>query len=369
MSHLKERKEKNCLNCNAQLIATYCHICGQENIQPKESVWHLVSHFFQDITHFDGKFFSTGKLLLTRPGLLPAEYARGRRAGYLNPIRMYVFTSAFFFLIFFSFIKPAESFQSNTEYNLNSSGVLKDLGRRKSAIVAKLTKESDSVEIRELNDRLRLIEDDLDSLKINPANIRNLKTYEGGWEWGGVTKTFAGYRQYDSVQKSLPADKKDGFIKSTMNKRALIIKEKYGDDPKSISKVFFDKFFHTLPQLLFVSLPLFALLLQLLYIRRKQFYYVNHLIFTLHYYIFTFIAFLIIFSLTKIHEVVHWKIVSISRTIMWIFIFVYLYKAMRNFYGQRRAKTFIKFMALNFLFMVILMFLFSIFFFYSLFQI
>ena len=81
----------------------YCHICGQENVEPKESVWHLVTHYFNDITHFDGKFFSTLKLLLLRPGFLPAEYVRGRRASYLNPIRMYIFTSFLFFLIFFSF--------------------------------------------------------------------------------------------------------------------------------------------------------------------------------------------------------------------------------------------------------------------------
>ena len=104
MSHLKERKEKICLNCGAEVQGRYCGVCGQENIEPKESAWHLVTHFFNDITHFDGKFFSTVKYLLLKPGFLTAEYVRGRRARYLHPIRMYVFTSAFFFLIYFSFI-------------------------------------------------------------------------------------------------------------------------------------------------------------------------------------------------------------------------------------------------------------------------
>ena len=113
MSHLKERREKNCLNCNAQLQGKYCHICGQENIEPKETVWHLVSHFFQDITHFDGKFFSTLKLLIFRPGFLSKEYVAGRRASYLNPIRMYVFTSDFFFLIFFTIYNPEEKIELN----------------------------------------------------------------------------------------------------------------------------------------------------------------------------------------------------------------------------------------------------------------
>ena len=110
MSRLKERKEKNCLNCKAGVQGRYCHVCGQENIETKESVWDLVSHFFRDITHFDGNFFSTVKYLIIKPGFLSKEYMIGRRASYVNPVRMYIFTSAFFFLLFFTF-----SFQSNME--------------------------------------------------------------------------------------------------------------------------------------------------------------------------------------------------------------------------------------------------------------
>ena len=101
MGCAQERKEKICLNCTADLQGRYCHICGQENTEPKESVWGLITHFFYDITHFDGKFFSTLKYLAFKPGFLSAEYVKGRRASYLNPIRMYVFTSAIFFIIFF----------------------------------------------------------------------------------------------------------------------------------------------------------------------------------------------------------------------------------------------------------------------------
>ncbi|RYY15778.1 MAG: DUF3667 domain-containing protein, partial [Chitinophagaceae bacterium] len=89
MSHSKERSEKDCLNCGTIVQGRFCQVCGQENIEPKETLWGLVSHFFQDITHFDGKFFSTGKLLIRRPGFLPKEYISGRRARYLHPIRMY----------------------------------------------------------------------------------------------------------------------------------------------------------------------------------------------------------------------------------------------------------------------------------------
>ncbi len=108
MSHLPQRKEKNCLNCGMQVIGNFCHNCGQENIEPKETVWHLITHFFRDVTHFDGKFFTSLKDLILKPGFLSKEYMVGRRANYLNPVRTYLFTSAIFFLIFFSLYKINE---------------------------------------------------------------------------------------------------------------------------------------------------------------------------------------------------------------------------------------------------------------------
>src|SRR5258708_16144972 len=50
---------------------------------------------------------------MRKPGFLSAEYMAGRRATYLNPIRMYVFTSAIFFLIFFSLKRPSELVNMN----------------------------------------------------------------------------------------------------------------------------------------------------------------------------------------------------------------------------------------------------------------
>ena len=71
-------------------------------MEPKESVGHLIRHFFEDITHFDGKFFVTVKDLIVRPGFLTREYVAGRRVTYLNPIRMYIFISAVFFVSLFA---------------------------------------------------------------------------------------------------------------------------------------------------------------------------------------------------------------------------------------------------------------------------
>jgi hypothetical protein len=52
------------------------------------------------VTHFDGKFFTTLKSLLLKPGFLTEEYVKGRRMKYLDPVRMYLFVSFAFFLMY-----------------------------------------------------------------------------------------------------------------------------------------------------------------------------------------------------------------------------------------------------------------------------
>jgi uncharacterized protein DUF3667 len=185
VSHLKERTEKNCLNCKTDLIGRYCHVCGQENLEPKETVWHLVQHFFNDITHFDGKFFSTVKYLLRKPGFLSREYMEGRRASYLNPVRMYVFTSAIFFLILFSLKGPSDYVHSSqppesgedakkrTSIGVQPSGDiigvtmtddksvrkgLADLAREKAKLEAKLKKADDEDDREDYRQDIRKID-------------------------------------------------------------------------------------------------------------------------------------------------------------------------------------------------------------------
>ena len=97
------RTEKYCLNCGSYVEDRYCTHCGQENIEVKESVRHLISHFFFDLTHYDSKLFVTLKDLILKPGFLTREYLVGRRTRYLHPIRMYIFVSFLYFLVSLSF--------------------------------------------------------------------------------------------------------------------------------------------------------------------------------------------------------------------------------------------------------------------------
>jgi hypothetical protein len=359
VSHIPLRKESDCLNCGATIHGRYCHVCGQENTVRHESFWHMARHFFYDITHFDTKFFGTLKLLLFKPGFLSKEYVNGRRASYLHPVKMYVFTSAVFFLIFFSFISSG-TLKVSTEAPLTKDQRLDMISELKeeaktdtsASIKAQLALLKDTTRIVTVNDLIK-IADKSGFMFINVT---------------GAASKFKTVAQYDSAQNLLPGEKKDGWLRKTLKRREIELSQRYGQDPTGGVRKFYDGFLHKLPYLLFISLPLFALFLKLLYIRRKEFFYFDHVVFSIHHYIFSFILLLFVFGFQKLFDWLHAGVFNIIAALLFLSGGFYLYKAMRKFYGQRRAKTIIKFILLNIMGFIGMLILFAVFVLFSIFQ-
>ncbi len=87
----------------------------------------------------------------------------------------------------------------------------------------------------------------------------------------------------------LPPAKKDGWFKRRLTHKEIDFKEKYNENPNELMEKLGESILHRLPYMLLFSLPLFALILKLVYIRRKQFYYADHGVFTIHLYVFSFL--------------------------------------------------------------------------------
>ena len=335
MSHSKLRTDKICLNCGAEVTGRYCSACGQENIEPKQTVWHLIHHFFSDVTHFDGKFFVTVKDLFAKPGFLSKEYMIGRRVSYLDPIRMYIFTSAIFFLIFFSLFDIRNKHitaQTNTE-------IQKDPELRELMSKAKNAADSLTILNKYNSTATPLIKLDEDSPSKKRAGLRVPVPSE----------RYKTVESYDSAQGALPESKRDGWLKHKIKSRIIQISAEFEDNPGGTIRELLSNFMHNFPKVLFISLPLFALLLDLLYFRKKDFYYVDHGIFSLHLYIFSFLLLLVFFALSELHKVVHWGLIGWLQFALFVYALLYYYKAMRNFYGQSRGKTIVKYLLLFFL--------------------
>lgn len=350
MSHIPERKEKDCLNCGTIVQGRYCQHCGQENVVPKETFWHMVTHFFYDITHFDSNFFHTVHHLVFKPGFLSKEYMLGRRATYLHPVKMYVFTSAIFFLLFFSVFKP-EADITDMDKPLNPkerTELIKQLENRVKSDTGNL----------DLKRRLFLAKDSAYKPTIRDKVAAN--EFENVIQFGN--KRYRSVAEYDSSEAALPPSERDGWLERRIMRKIIGINVKYREYPDEVGKKLGESILHRLPYMLFVSLPLFALILRLVYIRRKQFYFADHGVFTIHLYVFSFINLLIMFSLVRLAEVTGWSWPYFIFSVFLVFQFAYLYIAMKKFYQQGWGKTFIKFIlvALLSLLMMMILFLFFI---------
>ena len=383
MSHSKERHEKICLNCNAELHGRYCHVCGQENIEPKETVWGLISHFFYDITHFDGKFFSTTKYLILRPGFLPKEYIAGRRARYLHPIRMYVFSSALFFLCLHSLFSfnYLEKKKNREEAKREAKEARKTLDSARVKALATAKDREDSTVIENafgiaIQPFMKTpAADTTDKEDADDAEAKAEKQEKKDKHNGGINinlidpdEKFTSIKQYDSFQHTLPPAKRDGWWRRKSRYRDIELHERYGDNRGEMFKDLLEKFTHTFPYMLFVSLPLYALYLKLLYRRRKQFLYVTHSIFLIYLYIFTFIDLLIFFGIKSLGSSMGWNWMGWIEMVVLLYGVWYAYRAMRKFYEQGIGKTLLKFFILNILALCSLILLFSAFFLFVVFK-
>ena len=361
VSHLKERKDKDCLNCGAQVQGRYCHVCGQENTEPHESFWALIQHFVFDLFHFDGKFFESVKYLLFKPGFLTKEYMRGRRLAYLNPIRMYIFTSAVFFLLIFNFFTSGlnEEFEEGRRKEATLQTARLALANEKNPVkidsLKRVIAQADSflVDLKEAG----FVENDADSInKIQKSRKDSTRRNKPAISFNkDIASNVA---EYDSIQNSLPENKRDGFIRKYIRRRAAAMNEKYEGRRLEMLEKVTDKSIHSLPAMMMISLPFFAFILFMLYVRNRRLFFVDHLIFTLHLYIAQYINLLILLAFWALGKIMGWSVFSWLMLIQFLIIFFYLYKSMRNFYGQSRFKTIVKYAILNFWLLIIFTFLF-----------
>jgi len=114
--------------------------------------------------------------------------------------------------------------------------------------------------------------------------------------------------------------------------------------PLELGDKFFGSFMNHFPKVLFVFMPLFALVLWLFHGKRRWLYF-DHAIFTLHY--FSFI--LLVFNLLSVAEEFFFLGDSVGSTVamsifllLTIAVFVYFFVAHKRMYGETILISFVK---------------------------
>ena len=314
-----------CANCGASMIGAYCAICGQERDTHRRSVWGLLKVFFEDILSFDSRILRTVIALLVEPGELAIAFREGRPRRYVPALRTYFFVSLIFFVV------------------LGISG----LAILQLEVVAK----PEHV-INTAKGYFMVNPDtsaDPDEPKLIP--ISKAKAMEPGQRFSFNTRThfFSPVGIYHSTippaaQAKLTQYAKRGDPTATSPVGIWATKQVFGTidrlaaDPAALNS----QLTTWIPRVLFLLLPLYALLLALFYIRlRKQYYFVDHLIFSLNIHTFVFVVLL---AAIGIAQLVDSETVFLGTLgVIGAFLFI----AIKRFYHQGWFWTTVKFVSVS----------------------
>lgn len=313
----------NCLNCGKELEVErqFCPQCGQKHKKNWLSVGNLIGDFIENVFNWDSKIFNSLSKIW-RPAYLLKEYSRGKRAKYLPPMRFFIGILLLHLTIVAFFIKDLNfqqlSFRISDE--VNKSKLLKKFDE---SSIYKL----DSCSIADLD----TIRQDLFKNTVYPE----LDTFTNFPEFGTfvmdslvVTKQ----EMIDSTAQQIIDAKNISDYRQKLTFKQL---HRFVQNPNAI-------FSSVLGNVLWVGVLivfLSALILKLLYIRRKVFY-LEHVYLMVYFQIF---AWLVV-SISLLISIALDKIPFNEYTIGAVAISVlYLFASMKIYYKQGFFKTFIKF--------------------------
>ncbi len=304
-----------CLNCNENFPASsnFCPNCGQSKTSSIISFKELVADFLSSLISFDAKVFTTIPKLLFQPGKLTKEYIDGKRTSQLSPFRLYLFLSVVLILLISSVLKNNDQiFQINAN---ETSAIIDSLNH----LIHSDTTIADSVDLK----KIKTNSTSNGTVNLDVGDIQTLDLLDKS------NKMIANGYSIDEATDSLLVNY--GFWRRFTIKQTLKLQHNEGEGMTRV-------FLKTSSYAMFIFLPLFALILKILYRRRKRFY-IEHVIFTLHFFCFIFFVLMLFVLLNLVTDIVPaWILISL--------IIIYLYLAMKKFYMQSWGKTFAKCMSL-----------------------
>lgn len=298
-----------CLNCGTPLTGKFCANCGQPHHADMAPLGEVLEEFFGEHLGLDTKFMRSVGPLWWRPGFLTREYSAGRRQRYISPLRLYIFSSLLFFLIAWG-SAPAQFFHFNGKHGAAA----------RAAPAKALTKQQQQ-----------------DILGIPYLSTQQKQAILAAASHGARTG-------------QTPAASDGGEVSGTifgqhinMSRAELEYRVQHALESD-------------LPKLMFLFLPLVALLLKLFYLGSGR-YYMEHLIFTLHTHAFVFEAMLLMLLMHLLGQRLAWAAVPahyLNVLIGW-YIAIYVFLAMWFYYRQSFLKTLGKYILAGAIYWIALM--------------
>ncbi|NAS14099.1 DUF3667 domain-containing protein [Flavobacteriaceae bacterium R33] len=347
---LKYRGTK-CLNCGHPLDMSdkFCPSCSQANSTKKLTLKDFFDEFFSSLISYDSKLLKTLKAMLLRPGRITLDYVSGKRVSYTNPFRFLLSLAIVYFLML-SFSGNYDALDrygmENTDGQLVMDGPMNFTMSSMAEEADEAAGVIDSLRLTETASRQQELEARRDSIRASDpkAYFTSLGDSTLLDRIGYKRDLFVALIQKDTLYSFEEINSKYEIEDRYENRVAFGMANsilKVSQEPGS----FVNSLMAKLPFATFFFLPVFALFIWLVYIRKK-YTYTDNLIFSFHNQSLLFILLIISFLVDSVFNI------DSSWLFFLIFAF-YLYKSMRKFYGQGRFKTILKYVFLNTIFFIL----------------
>src|SRR5262249_21600363 len=338
----------HCENCGAELQGHWCAQCGQPAIEYRRSFRHVVADLLNEFLNWDSKFFTTIALLILKPWRLTNEFLAGQRVRYVNPLRLYLLASILFFFavnygtkgINFDASKLDSKDRAELEADLKNTDLPPEARAKLEALLREsspspapspLTNESSPAPA---------------TLSPSPGTKAAPSQAEPGanekQDYGKISER--PFVVFDDAKSTTPFER---WIEA----RA---KEKMGEKGTKMG-LFISTLFINRPYMMLCCIARFALVLKVLYIRRRIFY-IDHLIYALHIHTFFYVGIILIVLATigLLHSlpgaVAGWLI-----AFLWIAFVTQIFLSIRYVYRQGWFFTIFKFLFGGFVYLIVLL--------------
>ena len=328
----QDKPPTHCENCGAELQGHWCAHCGQPAIDYRRSFRHVIADLLDEFLNWDSKFFATIALLIFKPWRLTNEFLAGKRVRYANPLRLYLLASILFFFA----------------VNYGTRGIKFEPGKIGPKDRAELEADLKNTDLPpEAREKLQAL---LQESSPSPAPLPvtspsspppSAQTSQQKKEYGKIGER--PFIAFDDAKSTTPFER---WIEA----RA---KEKMGEHGTKMG-LFISTLFSNLPYMMLCCIPLFALVLKVLYVRRHIFY-IDHLIYALHIHTFAYTGImLIVLATIGLNRAVPGLIAGWIIALLWIAFVVQIFLSIRRVYRQGWFVSSFKFLFGGFVYFIVL---------------
>ncbi len=336
---------QQCKNCENLFDPSfdYCPYCGQESAD-NLTFGVLFSKTISDYFSIDARFFRSFGTLMLKPGVLARRFVDGKRLKYLHPAQFYLFVSVIFFFLFSFNIRKADNevaraFEKTLDNEISIDSLPRTQKDSLNLIKAKeLLKKNQKV--------IGMSEEDIEAIDSVMSAPQTIPDFENdGLDFGSKQKvldSLIAIGAPNEAKYEAMGMKEDA---SGLNRRIYVqLLKLYEKKGGGIVQTFYD----TIPLAMFLLMPLFAVLLKIFYWKRGNF--AHHMVFSFYFFTFIFTVYSLLLVANKIVDVPLWIQIMINLSFT-----IYLFIALRNFYGGSWFASILKSQVMTFIYMLFIL--------------